>query len=249
MSTSTASSKKVAIVTGASRGIGKAIALRLGRDGFAIAVNYSSNQAEAQAVVTEIEAAGSQAVAIQADVSKTEDVAKLFDQTEQAFGGVDVLVNNAGIMKVGTIADASEDIFDRTFAINVRGTFNTLKQAARRIRAGGRIINFSTSSTPLSLPGYGIYCASKAAVEVLGSILAKELRGRQITVNTVAPGPVGTELFFEGKTSEQVDRLAKLSPFERLGEPEDIARVIAFLAGPEGGWISGQTIRANGGMV
>jgi 3-oxoacyl-[acyl-carrier protein] reductase len=241
--------QKAAIVTGASRGIGRALAVRLAREGFAVVVNYAGNQAEAAKAVEEIESAGGKAIAVQADVSKTADVARLFDETEKAFGGVDVLVNNAGIMAMKPIAEFDDDTFDRIFAINVRGTFNTLKQAAKRIRTGGRIINFSTSATPLTLPGYGPYGASKAAVEVFTAILTKELRGRNVSVNTVAPGPVATELFFDGKTAEQVERLAKLNPFERLGRPDDIANVVAFLVGPEGAWVNGQTLRANGGMV
>jgi len=241
--------QKAAIVTGASRGIGRAVALRLAHEGFAVVVNYAGNQAEADKVVGEIESAGGKAIAVRADVSKTPDVVHLFDETEKAFGGVDVLVNNAGIMALKPIAEMEDKLFDRTFAINVRGTFNTLKQAAKRMRSGGRIINFSTSVIPLTLPGYAVYGASKAAVEVMTTVLTKELRGRNVTVNTVAPGPVGTELFLEGKTPEQIDRLAKLNPFERLGQPEDIASVVAFLAGPDGAWINGQTLRANGGMI
>jgi len=241
--------QKVAIVTGASRGIGRVVALRLARGGFAVVVNYAGSQAEAAKAVAEIEGAGGKAIAVQADVSKTADVVRLFDQTEKAFGGVDVLVNNAGILETKPIAEFDDEMFDRIFAINVRGTFNTLKQAAKRIRSGGRIINFSTSVTPLTLPGYGPYSASKAAVEALSAILTKEQRGRNISVNTVAPGPVATELFLDGKTPEQVERLAKLNPFERLGQPDDIANVVAFLAGPDSGWVNGQTLRANGGMV
>jgi 3-oxoacyl-[acyl-carrier protein] reductase len=241
--------QKVAIVTGASRGIGRAVAVRLAREGFAVVVNYAGSRAEAAKAVEEIEGIGGKAVAVQADVSKTADVVRLFDETETAFGGIDVLVNNAGIMAIKPIVEFDDETFDRIFAINVRGTFNTLKQAAKRIRPGGRIINFSTSVTPLTLPGYGPYSASKAAVEALTAILTKELRGRNISVNTVAPGPTATELFLDGKTPEQVDRLAKLNPFERLGQPDDIANVVAFLAGPDGAWINGQTLRANGGMV
>jgi 3-oxoacyl-[acyl-carrier protein] reductase len=241
--------QKVAIVTGASRGIGRAVAARLAREGFAVAVNYAGNQAEAAKVVEEIENTSGKAIAVQADVSKTADVARLFDETEKAFGGVDVLVNNAGIMAIKPIAEFDDETFDRIFAINVRGTFNTMKQAAKRIRSGGRIINLSTSVTPLTLPGYAPYSASKAAVEVLTTHLTKELRGRNVAVNAIAPGQVATELFLDGKTPEQVDRLAKLNPFERLGQPDDIANVVAFLVSPDGAWINGQTLRANGGMV
>ena len=186
---------------------------------------------------------------IQADVSKTEDVVRLFDETERTFGQIDALVNNAGIMILKPVAETDDANFDRTFAINVRGVFLALREAAKRLRRGGRIVNFSTSATRLALPGYATYCASKAAVEVYTSIFSKELRGRDITVNAVAPGPVGTELFLDGKTPEQVEHLAKLNPFGRLGEPEDIARVVSFLLRPEGGWVNGQTIRVNGGMI
>lgn len=242
-------SSKVAIITGASRGIGRAIALRLAREGFAVVVNYANNKVEADKVVGEIEAAGGRAIAIHADVSKTEDVARLFDQAERAFDGVDVLVNSAGIMKVEAVADFDDATFDRLFAINVRGTFNTLKQAVKRLRPGGRMINLSSSVVGLALPGYAPYAASKAAVETLTHIFAKELRGKDLTVNAVAPGPTATELFFQDKSEDQIERLAKLPPLERLGRPEDIAAVVSFLVGPEGGWINGQTIRANGGMA
>jgi len=186
---------------------------------------------------------------VRADVAKASDVERLFREAEQAFGPVSVVVNSAGVMKMLPLETAREDDFDATFATNVRGTFNVLQQAARRIPDGGRIITFSTSVLALSLPNYGPYAASKAAVEVLTRTLANELRGRQITVNAVAPGPVGTELFFEGKSQEQIDRSAKLPPLERLGTPNDIAGVVSFLAGPDGGWINGQVLRANGGYV
>ncbi|MBN9524324.1 SDR family oxidoreductase [bacterium] len=240
---------RAAIVTGSSRGIGQAVAVRLAADGFAVTVNYAGNRAAAEEVVAHITAAGGRAVAVGADVAKADDVVRLFDETERAFGRIDALVNNAGVMITKPVAETDDAAFDRTFATNVRGVFLTLREAAKRLQSGGRIVNFSTSSTPLRLPGYATYCASKAAVEAYTAILAKELRGRAITVNAVAPGPVGTELFFEGKTPEQIDRLAKLNPFERLGEPDDIARVVSFLLGPDGGWVNGQVVRANGGMV
>jgi len=237
------------IVTGSSRGIGRAVALHLAAEGFAVTVNYAGNRQAAEEVVATITAAGGRAIAVGADVSKTDDVSRLFDETEQAFGAIHGLVNNAGVMFTKNIAETDDATFDRTFATNVRGPFLTMREAVKRLRDGGRIVNFSTSSTPLKIPGYATYCASKAAIEVYTAILAKELRGRGITVNAVAPGPVGTELFFEGKTPAQIDHLAKLNPFERLGEPDDIARVVAFLLSSEAGWINGQTIRANGGMV
>lgn len=240
---------KSVIVTGSSRGIGREIALRLAKDGFAVTVNYTGNREAAEAVVAEIASAGGKAIAVAADVSQTAGVLSLFDQTEKAFGSVSALVNNAGIMLTRNIVDLTDDEFDRMFSVNVRGVFLTLREACRRMKAGGRIVNLSTSSIPLRLPGYAGYCATKAAVEVLTAILSKELRGREINVNAVAPGPVGTELFLHGKSPEQIDRLAKLNPFERLGETSDIASVVSFLLGPDAGWINGQTIRANGGMV
>ena len=237
------------IVTGSSRGIGRAVAERLAADGWAVTVNFAGNRQAADQVVAGIENSGGRAMAVQADVSVAADAMRLFDETERAFGGVDALVNNAGVMSMTPIADTDDATFERMFAVNVRGTFFTLRAAAKRVRDGGRIVNFSTSATHLQLPGYATYCATKAAVEVYTSILAKELRGRSITVNAVAPGPVATELFFEGKSDEQMARLANLNPFGRLGEPEDIARVVAFLLSAEAGWVNGQVIRANGGMV
>jgi 3-oxoacyl-[acyl-carrier protein] reductase len=240
---------RVAIVTGASGGIGAAVAERLAKDGFTVVVNYAGNSASAAAVVTRIEAAGGRAVAAQADVSDVGAVARMFESTEAVFGGVDVLINNAGIMNLAPIADSSDALFDRHIAVNLKGTFNTLREAARRLRNGGRIVNFSSSVTSLLQPTYGVYAATKAAVEAMTSILAKELRGRNITVNAIAPGPTATKLFLDGKPQEVVDRLAKLAPLERLGEPQDIADAVAFLAGPDGAWINGQTLRANGGII
>jgi 3-oxoacyl-[acyl-carrier protein] reductase len=240
---------RVAIVTGASRGIGEAIARRLAADGFAVVVNYTGRAHEAERVVNGIVEAGGRALAVQADVSRPEDVERLFAETERSLGGVDVLVNNAGIMDLAPLAEASDELFERIFAVNVRGTFYTMRRALGSIRPGGRIINFSSSVVALALPTYGAYVASKAAVEGLTRVAAKELRGRNVTVNAVAPGPTATALFLDGKTQQQIDALAKAPPLERLGTPDDIAAVVAFLAGPEGGWINGQIIRANGGMV
>ncbi len=241
--------RRVAVITGASKGIGEAVAVRLAADGFAVVVNYASNAAEADRVVSEISSAGGKAVAIQADVSRQADVARLFEETARQLGGVDVVVNNAGIMDLKPIADTSDELFDRTFAINVRGTFNMMRAAMKVVRTGGRIINFSTSVLALALPTYGVYVASKAAVEALARTAANELRGRNISVNAVAPGPTGTALFLKGKTEEQIHSFAKRPPLERLGTPADIASVVSFLAGEEGGWINGQVIRANGGLV
>ena len=242
---------KVAIVTGSSRGIGAAIARRLAADGFAVVVNFAGRVADANDVVQEISAKGGQAIAIQADVSVPAAVVALFDQAEKAFGGVDVLVNNAGIMQPGLVSlvETDDALFDRLLAINLKGTFNTLRLAAQRLRPGGRIVNFSSSVKGLALPGYAVYAATKSAVETLTNILAKELRGRHLTVNAVAPGPTATDLFLKGKTDDQVAQLAKMAPLERLGQPADIANVVAFLAGPEAAWVNGQTLRVNGGVV
>ena len=240
---------KVAIVTGASRGIGAAIATRLAHDGFSVIVNYAGSQAPAEAVVREIESAGGRAFAVQADVADPAAIARMFDAAEAAFGGVDVLVNNAGIMKLAKFADSDDAAFDSQIAVNLKGTFNALREAARRLRDGGRIVNFSTSVVGLRLETYGIYAATKAAVEVMTPILAKELRGRSITVNAVAPGPTATDLFLNGKSPELVERMAKMNPMERLGTPEDIAATVAFLVGPDGAWVNGQVLRANGGLI
>jgi 3-oxoacyl-[acyl-carrier protein] reductase len=244
-----AASEKVAIVTGASRGIGAAIARRLAKDGFAVAINYAGNQKPADELVAEIEQGGACAIAVQADVSKTDDMARLFTEAETTFGGVDVLVNNAGVLMLKAIAEADDDHFDRQIAINLKGTFNGMREAGRRLRNGGRVVNFSTSVVGLKLESYGVYAATKAAVETLTGIFAKELRGRLITVNAIAPGPTATELFFEGKSPELIDRLAKMAPLERLGLPDDIAAAVSFLVGQDGAWINGQTLRANGGIV
>ncbi|HEJ7174962.1 SDR family oxidoreductase [Serratia marcescens] len=239
----------VAIVTGASRGIGAAIAERLAADGFAVIINYSGNPAPADELVGKIEQRGGRALSVKADVSDAAAVAQLFDSAEQAFGGVDVLVNNAGVIALAPVADMRDEDVDRLLDINLKGSFNAMREAAKRLRDNGRIINFSSSVVGLLQPGYGMYAASKAAIEALTSVLAKELRGRNITVNAVAPGPTATGLFLDGKTPELIERLAKMAPLERLGTPEDIAAAVAFLAGADGGWINGQTLRANGGII
>jgi 3-oxoacyl-[acyl-carrier protein] reductase len=245
----TQQTNKVAIVTGASGGIGSAVSERLARDGFTIIINYAGKAELAEALVARIEAAGGRAVAARADIAEAAAVARLFDTAEAAFGGVDVLVNNAGIMQLAPIGESDDALFDRQVAVNLKGSFNTLREAARRLRDGGRIINFSSSVTTMLQPGYGVYAATKAAVEAMTSILAKELRGRGITVNAIAPGPTATKLFLDGKPQEVIDRPSKMAPLERLGQPEDIAAAVAFLAGPDGAWINGQTLRANGGIV
>lgn len=240
---------KTALITGASRGIGRAIALRLAKDGFNVSVGYAGNRTKAEEVVAEIASGGGKSLAIQADLAQKQQVTELFTQTAEAFGGIDVVVNSAGIMELSPIAEGNTEIFDRIMATNLRGTFLVLSQAARHVRKGGRIVALSTSALIPAFPAYGAYIASKAGVEALVRTLANELRGRTITVNAISPGPVATELFFTGKSEEQVARMAKMPPLERLGEPEDIAAVVSFLAGSDGGWVNGQVVRVNGGFV
>jgi 3-oxoacyl-[acyl-carrier protein] reductase len=240
---------KVAIITGASRGIGAAVAERLAEDGFRVVVNYAGNAAPAETLAAKIEKAGGKAITAQADVSDPAAVGRMFDSAEAAFGGVDVLVNNAGIMLLAPLAEATDELFDRQIAINLKGVFNGMREAAKRLRSGGRIISFSSSVVGLYQPTYGIYAATKAGIEAMTHILSKELRGRNITVNAVAPGPTATALFLDGKPQEVIDHLSKLAPLERLGEPEDIANAVSFLAGPDGAWINGQVLRANGGII
>jgi 3-oxoacyl-[acyl-carrier protein] reductase len=240
---------KTAIVTGASRGIGAAVASRLAHDGFAVVVNYSGDPAPAGEVALRIEREGGRVLTAKADVSDPAAVRGMFDIAERTFRGVDVLVNNAGIMLLSNLADMDDAAFERQVSVNLKGTFNTLREAARRLRGGGRIINFSSSVVGLLQPTYGVYAATKAAVEAMTSVLAKELRGRDITVNAIAPGPTATDLFLTGKSPDLVQRLAKLAPLERLGEPDDIARAVSFLAGADGAWVNGQTLRVNGGVI
>jgi 3-oxoacyl-[acyl-carrier protein] reductase len=240
---------RTAIITGASGGIGRAVALRLARDGFAIVVNYAGNTAKAEGVVNEIKSAGGQAIAVQADVANAAEVESLFKKTLDAFGRIDVVVNSAGIMPLGRIADGDIEVFDKVIATNLRGAFLVLRQAAQHVVEGGRIIALSSSVLAKSFPTYGPYIASKAGVEGLVRVLNNELRGRKVTVNAVAPGPVATELFLKDKTQAQIEQFIKLAPLERLGQPEDIANVVSFLAGPDGAWVNGQVLRANGGFA
>ncbi|GAA5072398.1 3-oxoacyl-[acyl-carrier protein] reductase [Thermocatellispora tengchongensis] len=245
MSTAT---RRVAIVTGGSRGIGRAVAERLAAEGQAVVIAYARNDAEADAAVKGILANGGAAVAVKADVADEKAVEALFEVAEREFGGVDVVVHAAGIMLVGPLADFGLEDLDRMHRTNIRGTFVVDREAVRRVRPGGAIINFSTSVTKLATPGYTAYAASKGAVDAMTLILARELRGRDVTVNAVAPGPTATDLFLDGKDEATVERLAKASPMERLGRPNDIADLVAFLAGP-GRWVNGQVVYANGGAI
>lgn len=240
--------RRVVIVTGGSRGIGRESAERLAADGHAVVVNYAGNQAEAEAAVAAITESGGTAMAFRADVADEVAVSALFDAAEETYGGVDVVVHAAGVMSVTPLVDTELDALDRMHRTNIRGTFVVDQQAARRLRSGGAIINFSSSVVGLAFPGYTAYAASKGAVEAMTLILARELRGRDITVNAVAPGPTATALFLDGKDEETVAKLAAQAPLERLGRPEDIAEVVSFLAGPAR-WVNGQVLRANGGII
>ncbi|TCS37586.1 SDR family oxidoreductase [Reinekea marinisedimentorum] len=240
--------KPVAIVTGASRGIGAEIALRLANDGYAVVVNYQTNSQQAEQLVAEIIRKDGLALAVQADVSSLPDVKRLFEETKARLGRIDVLINNAGVLQVVPFAQTSAEQLARTFEINTYGSFLTMQQAGEYLQTGGRIINVSSTTLALNMPGYALYNGSKAAVEAFTRVLAKELRGKEITVNAVAPGPVATELFLKGKTEEQIAQFAKMPPLERLGQPEDIANVVAFLCSEQGGWVNGQVLRANGGI-
>lgn len=240
--------KRAAIVTGAGRGIGAATARRLAKDGFAVAANdLSANDAEN--LVKELTSGGARAIAVPGDVSDAKDVRYLYETAQQALGGVDVVVSNAGILKMMPLAETSDDLFKRTFAVNVGGAFNMMREAAKRMNDGGRFISLSSTAVAMSMPGYAVYNATKASIEAFTRVYAKELRGRRITVNCVAPGPIETDFFLDGKTKEQVAQFSKMPPLERLGQPEDVANVVAFLAGPDGAWINGQVLRANGGIA
>ncbi|WP_436535356.1 SDR family oxidoreductase [Actinoplanes sp. HUAS TT8] len=240
---------KVAIVTGGSRGIGRASAIKLAADGYAVVVGYAGNEKAAAEVVEHITGAGGQALAVQADVADEHQVAAMFDAATEAFGGVDTVVNSAGRMPLSPIAELDLDDLDALYRTNMRGAFAVAREAARRLRPGGSIVLISTSVVGLQFPTYGAYTATKGAVEAMTLILARELRGRDITVNAVAPGPTATDLFLDGKDEATIERLAKQPPLERLGTPEDIANVVAFLGGAAGHWVNGQIVRANGGII
>ena len=239
---------RVAIVTGASGGIGRAVAVRLAQEGMAVAVHYAGNRDRAQQTADEVVAAGGRSLMVTADVADEDQVATMFDQVEAEFGGVDVIVNTAGIMLLSPLAELKLDDFDRMHRTNVRGTFVVDQQAARRVRTGGAIINFSSSVVKIALPSYTAYAATKGAVDAMTLILARELRGRDITVNAVAPGPTATPLFLDGKSEQVIDTMKNMAPLQRLGEPADSAEAVAFLAGPAR-WVNGQVIYANGGVI
>ncbi|MDA9443954.1 3-ketoacyl-ACP reductase [Bradyrhizobium sp. CCBAU 51745] len=245
----TTQQQRAAIVTGGSRGIGAAIARRLAQDGIAVAVNYATGKAAADALVEEIQAAGGRALAAQADLADPTTAVQLFDAAENAFGKIDILINNAGVMELAPLAEMSDQAFARQISVNLESVFRSLREAARRLRDGGRIVNFSSSVVGLYQPTYSVYAATKAAVEAMTHVLAKELGSRRITVNAVAPGPVETRLFLDGKSEQQVRAIAAMNPFGRLGQPDEIAGIVAFLASHDSGWINGQIIRANGGVI
>lgn len=240
---------KVAVVTGSSRGIGRAIAEQLAEMGADVVINYTSSPDKAEQVADIARQKGVRAITVQADLARKEDVERLFSETINQLGKIDILINNAGIMKTTPLADVTEEEFDQQFAINVKGTFFACQQALKHMENQGRIVNFSTSVTGQMFPGYSVYAGTKGAVEQITRQLAKEFGSRQITINAVAPGPVNTELFSVGKTEQQLEGMRKMNAFGRLGEPEDIANVISFLVSEESQWVTGQTLRANGGFI
>ncbi|MDD7887991.1 SDR family oxidoreductase [Flavivirga sp. 57AJ16] len=243
------SNQKVALITGSSRGIGAEIAQQFAKSGTKVVVNYSGSKDSADKVVQSIITNGGEAIGIQADVSKTTDVSRLFDEAIAHFGRIDILVNNAGLMLNSFIKDATDDLFEKQMNVNVKGVFNTLREASTKLADNGSIINFSSTVTRTIFPTYGIYSATKAAVEQMSKVFAKEVGDRGINVNCVLPGPTSTDLFLKGKSEELIAQIASTNAFKRLGTPEDIARIVTFLASDDAKWISAQSIGANGGMA
>ncbi|ENX22577.1 hypothetical protein F892_01819 [Acinetobacter vivianii] len=240
---------KVVLITGASRGIGAFTANLLAQQGHQIIINYANNNQEADQVVKKIQAAGGIASAFKANISHSDEVTQLFDYAIQTYGRVDVLINNAGIMRLSKIEQVDDESIDQILAINLKGSLYTMREAAKRLTHGGKIINLSSSVVGLKLEGYGVYAASKAAIESLTAILAKELRGKNITVNAIAPGPTATELFLEGKSETLIAQLSKAAPLERLGQVEDIAAVLDFAVNEASNWVNAQVLRVNGGII
>ncbi|ERI15312.1 hypothetical protein O206_19745 [Ochrobactrum sp. EGD-AQ16] len=240
---------KSAIITGGSKGIDRASAIALARQGHAVVINYVNSADDAEDTVGEIAAFGGTAIKVAADVASSTQVSDLFSEAKTEFGGVDIVVASAGVMAPSAIADTTDEEFDRQFKTNVRGSFNVFREAARQVRDGGRIIGFSSTTLALNAPGYSIYNATKGAVEGMIRVIAKELGSRGITVNAIAPGPVETELFLRGKSNDDIERMATMAPLKRIGRPDDIAHLVAFLASPEAAWINGQVLRANGGIA
>ena len=240
---------KTAIVTGASRGLGRTIAKILAQNGANVIVNYANNEEQANEVVSEISNSGGQAFAIQADISKPIEITKLFDQTIEKYGQIDIVINNAGIMITKFTKDTTEDDFDKTFSVNAKSVFFSMKEASTKMANNGRVINISSSVTRVMFPTYGVYSASKSAVEQMTKVFAKEIGSKGITANTVSPGPMNTELFLQGKSEEVIQRIASLTAFNRIGETADIAPIILFLASEESQWVTGQNLGINGGMA
>ncbi|MGI5144926.1 SDR family oxidoreductase [Plantactinospora sp. CA-294935] len=240
---------RTAVVTGGSRGIGRRVVTRLAADGFAVVVGYAGNQVEAEAAVKEVETAGGRAIAVRADVADEHAVAELFDTAERTFGGVDVVVHAAGRMPLAPLAELDLADLDDLHRTNIRGTFVVDQQAVRRLRPGGALVNFSSSVVGLAFPNYSAYAASKGAVEAMTLVLAREMRGRDVSVNAVAPGPTATDLFLQANSEQRIAQLAGQAPLERLGTPDDVAEVVAFLTSPAGHWVNGQVLRANGGII
>lgn len=239
---------RVVLVTGGTRGIGREVAERLAAQSAAVVINYAGRDDLAEQVVAEIEKAGAKGLALKGDVADENAMSAVFDRVEKEFGGVDVVVHAAGIMPLSPLADLDLEVLDRVLHVNVRGAFVVNQQAVRRVRAGGSIVNVTSSLAKFARLNYAAYAASKAAIDAISLILARELRDRDVTVNSVAPGPVETELFYKGKSQELVDRIRGEVPLGRLGRVEDIAGVVEALVGPAR-WINGQTIYANGGAI